>query len=123
MAKEEIPEVLYRIAEMVEARGEWEGTMSQLLEEIGEHEMTPNVLSRKIAEYGCMVFDSKDIQLKQIRTSKERRYIFHHRPKPEVETVSGDDIGNVVITVIDQRGRKSSIGGTCTAGNHRMKDK
>ena len=94
MAKEEIPEVLYRIAEMVEARGEWEGTMSQLLEEIGEHEMTPNVLSRKIAEYGCMVFDSKDIQLKQIRTSKERRYIFHHRPKPEVETVSGDDIGN-----------------------------
>lgn len=92
MAKEAIPEVLYRIAELIMTRGRWEGTMSQILEEIGEHEMTPNVLSRKMAEYGCTVFDPMDILVSQMRTSKERRYTFVHQPKPGAEPISSDDI-------------------------------
>ncbi len=94
MAKEAIPEVLYRIAELIRTRGRWEGTMSQILEEIGEHEMTPNVLSRKMAEYGCTVFDPMDILVSQMRTSKERRYTFIHQPKPGAEPISNDDISD-----------------------------
>lgn len=91
MAKEEIPEALHRIIELVLARGRWEGTMSQLIDEIGEHEMTPNALSRKIAQYGSFVFDPKDIRVRQMRTSKERRYTFLHQPKPAVEPISDNN--------------------------------
>ena len=91
MAKEEVPRILFQIAEMVRERGRWEGTMSRMLEEIGEHEMTPNALSRKIAQYGSLVFDPMDIQASQTRTSKERRYTFVHKPKSTNETVSSDD--------------------------------
>lgn len=94
MAKEAIPAVLYRIAELVRTRGRWEGTMSQILEEIEEHEMTPNILSRKIAEYGCALFDPMDILVSQTRTSKERRYTFLHQPKPSTDTISSDDISD-----------------------------
>lgn len=94
MAKEEIPPVLYRIAEIIETRERWNGTMSQLLEEIGEHEMTPNALSRKIAQYGSLVFDPMDIQVSQTRTSKERRYTFIHQPKIETEPAASDDISD-----------------------------
>ena len=94
MAKEEIPPVLYRIAEMIETRERWDGTMSQLLEEIGENEMTPNALSRKIAQYGSLVFDPMDIQVSQTRTSKERRYTFVHQPKPEAELTGSDGISD-----------------------------
>ena len=91
MAKEEIPEVLHRIAEMIETKGQWEGTMSQLLENIDEHETTPNALSRKIAQYGSLVFDPMRILVRQTRTSKERRYTFLHQSKSADETVDSDD--------------------------------
>lgn len=68
--------------------------MSQILEEIEEHEMTPNILSRKIAEYGCALFDPMDILVSQTRTSKERRYTFLHQPKPSTDTISSDDISD-----------------------------
>ena len=91
MAKEEIPEVLHRIAEMIETKGQWEGTMSQLLENIDEHETTPNALSRKIAQYGSLVFDPMRILVRQTRTSKERRYTFLHQSKSADETADSDD--------------------------------
>ena len=107
MAKEEIPPVLYRIAEMIETRERWDGTMSQLLEEIGEHEMTPNALSRKIAQYGSLVFDPMDIQVSQTRTSKERRYTFIHQPTPAIEMACSDDISDEILN--DEESSSSSL--------------
>lgn len=107
MAKEKIPPVLYQIAEMIEIKERWNGTMSQLLEEIGEHEMTPNALSRKIAQYGSLVFNPMDIQVSQRRTSKERQYTFIHQPKPAAETISSDDISDEKLN--DEESSSSSL--------------
>ena len=90
MGKEAVPEILYRIAEMIKGRGRWEGTMSQLLEEVGEIEMPSNVLSRKIAQFGSSVFDSEHIEIQQKRSSKERRYTLIYHPETEDETVTDD---------------------------------
>ena len=93
MAKEEIPDVLYRIADLIRERDHWEGTMSQLLEEIGETEMTSNVLSRRIARFGYEVFCLHGIDIDQTRTSSERRYTFTYHPeqKPNTAEGAGDD--------------------------------
>ncbi len=78
MEKEEIPEILFRITGFVRERGIWEGTMTQLLEVLGEKEMTSNVLSRKIAQFGYSVFHPEHIEVRQRRSSSERRYTFRY---------------------------------------------
>lgn len=81
--KEKIPEVLFRISDMIKRCGRWEGTMTKLLEEVHESEMNPTVLSRKLAEFGYEVFLMEDIRIDHYRTSSERKYIFTHEPEEE----------------------------------------
>ena len=83
IAKAKIPPVLFRIADLIKRCGRWEGTLSRLLEEVGEQDMTPNVLSRKLAGFGHEVFLMDHIQIDQHRRSSERRYTFTYQPDGE----------------------------------------
>ena len=76
MAKEDVPDVLNRIVDLVHERGSWEGTMTQLLSDVEEHEMPANVLSRKIARFGNIVFEPSHIKINYKHTGSERRYRF-----------------------------------------------
>ena len=81
LLSQEIPEVLYRIADMVKERGKWTGTASQLLKEVGEAEMPPNVLSARMARYYYEVFYLAGISMRSRRTAKERLHILEYLPE------------------------------------------
>ena len=83
IAKEEIPEVLYRIAELVKGCGEWTGTATQLLEVVDEEEMPPNILSAKISRFYYDVLYPAGITMQQKRTSSERLMTLTCHPQSE----------------------------------------
>lgn len=103
IAKAKIPPVLFRIADLIKRCGRWEGTLSRLLEEVGEQDMTPNVLSRKLAGFGHEVFLMDHIRIDQHRRSSERRYTFTYQPDGEqfkqtdgeISFQSDEDLKNV----------------------------
>ena len=76
MAKKEIPEILYRIADMIREAGSWEGTATQLLEAMDETVMKPNTLSAKISSLYYDVFYPSGVHMEIKRTAKERLMIF-----------------------------------------------
>ncbi len=76
MAKKEIPEILYRIADMILEAGSWEGTATQLLEAMDETVMKPNTLSAKISSLYYDVFYPSGVHMEIKRTAKERLMIF-----------------------------------------------
>lgn len=75
LLKEEIPEILCRIAEMVGTVGRWTGTASQLLAEMHETDMPPNVLSAKMSRYYYEVFFPSGISMSSRRTARERQLV------------------------------------------------
>lgn len=76
MAKKEIPEILYRITDMILEAGSWEGTATQLLEAMDETVMKPNTLSAKISSLYYDVFYPSGVHMEIKRTAKERLMIF-----------------------------------------------
>ena len=84
LMREEIPEILYRIAEMVEASGSWTGTASRLLEEMAETDMPPNVLSAKMSKYFYEVFYPAGITMASRRTARERQFVLSCERTQEV---------------------------------------
>lgn len=76
MAKKEIPEILYRVADMILEAGSWEGTATQLLEAMDETVMKPNTLSAKISSLYYDVFYPSGVHMEIKRTAKERLMIF-----------------------------------------------
>lgn len=76
MSKKEIPEILFRIADMVKTAGHWEGTATELLTVMGEKDMKPNTLSARISSLYYDVFYPAGIHMDIKRTSRERLMIF-----------------------------------------------
>ena len=72
LVKEEIPDVLYKIAEYIKGAGSWSGTMSQLLEVMGDKEMTPSALSTYLTKYYYQVFYPLGISKSYRKTARER---------------------------------------------------
>lgn len=81
LRRQEIPDVLYRIAAMVKQQGRWKGTISQLQKEIGETGMPPNVLSSKMTRFFYEVFYPAGITLQTKRTAQERLYLLEYHAK------------------------------------------
>lgn len=83
IAEEEIPEVLYRIADLVRDCGERTGTATQLLQAAEETQMLPNMLSAKISRFYYDVLQSAGITMTQKRTSSERLMTLIYHPQTE----------------------------------------
>jgi len=76
IAKKEIPEILFWIRDMILEEGHWEGTATQLLDDIREANMNPNTLSAKISNNYYDVFYPAGIRMETKRTARERLMIF-----------------------------------------------
>lgn len=81
LSKEEIPDVLYTVADHVKDAGIWSGTMSQLLELVGEKEMTPSALSTYLTKYYYQVFFPLGISKSYRKTAKERIHTLELKPE------------------------------------------
>ena len=51
LAKESIPDILFRLVDFMQGRGEWSGTATELLDALGETETAANVLTKWMNEY------------------------------------------------------------------------
>ena len=89
IARAQIPEVLYRIVDMVQQCGTWTGTTTQLLEAVGETQMPPNLLSASITKFYYEVFYPAEISTTTTRTSSERLRILSYHPRSEEDEEGG----------------------------------
>ena len=51
LAKEAIPDVLFRLVDFMQGREEWTGTATKLLEAMGETGTPPNIMTKRLNEY------------------------------------------------------------------------
>ena len=51
LAKETIPDVLFRLVDFKQGREEWTGTATELLEAMGETGTPPNIMTKRLNEY------------------------------------------------------------------------
>ena len=51
LAKEAIPDVLFRLVDFMQGREEWTGTATELLEAMGETGTPPNIMTKRLNEY------------------------------------------------------------------------
>ena len=51
LAKEAIPDILFRLVDFMQGREEWTGTATELLEQMGETGMPPNIMTKRLNEY------------------------------------------------------------------------
>ena len=51
LAKEAIPDVLFRLVYFMQDKGEWTGTATELLEAMGETGTPPNIMTKRLNEY------------------------------------------------------------------------
>ena len=51
LAKEAIPDVLFRLVDFKQGREEWTGTATELLEAMGETGTPPNIMTKRLNEY------------------------------------------------------------------------
>ena len=51
LAKEAIPDILFRLVDFMQGREEWTGTATELLEAMGETGTPPNIMTKRLNEY------------------------------------------------------------------------
>ena len=76
IAKENVPEVVYRVIDYLMAEGGFTGTMSALLSELGLSHIKPHVLSRALSKFHDEILLPLGITYDSKRTSGERSYAF-----------------------------------------------
>ncbi|MBP3899013.1 MAG: AAA family ATPase [Mogibacterium sp.] len=76
IAKEKVPEVVYRVIDYLMAEGGFTGTMSALLSELGLSHIKPHVLSRALSKFHDEILLPLGITYDSRRTSGERSYVF-----------------------------------------------
>ena len=70
--KTELPEFLFRVVEFMQSRTEWVGAATELLSEMREAEITPNVVTKCLGQFSCEVLEPVGIEYRTKRTGKNR---------------------------------------------------
>ena len=100
IARENVPEIVYRVVDFLMAEGGFTGTMSALLEEIGLPHVKPHVLSRALSKFHDEVLLPLGITYSSARVSSDRNYVFTVSEEPAAEedaqscSAAGQDSGN-----------------------------
>ena len=76
LAKEKVPEVVYRVVDYLMAEGGFFGTMSELLKELGLTHIKPHVLSRALSKFHDEVLLPLGITYDSVRVTSDRNYVF-----------------------------------------------
>ena len=70
--KAEIPGFLFRVADFMRSRNEWVGTATDLLEQMQESEVTPNMVTKYLGQFADEVLEPEGIRYKTKRTGQQR---------------------------------------------------
>ena len=89
--KAELPKFLFRVVDFMECRTEWVGTATELLAEMGEQEVTPNMVTKYLGQFAYEVLEPLDIEYRTKRTGKSRLIKFLRR--------DGDDANDAGIAI------------------------
>ncbi len=77
--KAELPKFLFRVVDFMERRTEWVGTATELLTEMGEQEVTPNMVTKYLGQFAYEVLEPLGIEYRTKRTGKSRLIKFLRR--------------------------------------------
>ena len=62
LAKETMPDVLFRLVDFMQGREEWTGTATELLEQMGETGTPPNIMTKRLNEYRASFLNENNIR-------------------------------------------------------------
>ncbi|MEH2942584.1 AAA family ATPase [Lachnospiraceae bacterium KK002] len=62
LAKEAIPDILFRLVDFMQGREEWTGTATELLEQMGETGTPPNIMTKRLNEYLASFLSENNIR-------------------------------------------------------------
>ena len=77
--KAELPKFLFRVVDFMECRTEWVGTATELLAEMGEREVTLNMVTKYLGQFAFEVLEPLGIEYRTKRTGKSRLIKFLRR--------------------------------------------
>lgn len=89
--KAELPKFLFRVVDFMECRTEWAGTATELLTEMKEQEVTPNMVTKYLGQFAYEVLEPLGIEYRTKRTGKSRLIKFLRR--------DGDDANDAGIAI------------------------
>lgn len=75
IVQEHTPDVLFRIIDLVKERGSWKGSATELLEELGEESVAPNVLTKYVNQYHLSLLLDEGIEYQYKRTHSDGRVL------------------------------------------------
>ena len=81
--KAELPKFLFRVVDFMECRTEWVGTATELLTEMKEQEVTPNMVTKYLGQFAYEVLEPLGIEYRTKRTGKSRLIKFLRRDGDE----------------------------------------
>lgn len=88
MRREEIPPFLFRIVDFITACKSWQGTATQLLNEMDEAEVAATVVTKLLARFSGEVLHPRGIEYKTKRTGTSRLFLLSQHNSND------DDDGN-----------------------------
>ena len=89
--KAELPKFLFRVVDFMECRTEWVGTATELLTEMKEQEVTPNMVTKYLGHFAFEVLEPLGIEYRTKRTGKSRLIKFLR--------LDGDDANDAGIAI------------------------
>ena len=89
--KAELPKFLFQVVDFMECRTEWVGTATELLTEMKEQEVTPNMVTKYLGQFAYEVLEPLGIEYRTKRTGKSRLIKFLRR--------DGDDANDAGIAI------------------------
>lgn len=89
--KAELPKFLFRVVDFMGCRTEWVGTATELLAEMKEQEVTPNMVTKYLGQFAYEVLEPLGIEYHTKRTGKSRLIKFLRR--------DGDDANDAGIAI------------------------
>lgn len=75
ISQEHTPEILFRLIDFLRARRTWRGSATELLEELGEESVAPNVLTKYVNQYRMSLLIDEGIEYTYRRTHSEGRVL------------------------------------------------
>ena len=76
LRREHTPEILFRLVDYLREQRKWEGTATEMLAELGETQLAPNVFSKYVNQYRLSLLLDEGIEYRFQKTREKRLMIF-----------------------------------------------
>lgn len=89
--REEIPKFILRLVDFISEIKEWQGTATELITQMNETEVTPNVVTKMLARFSAEVLQPQGVEYKTKRTGTRR--LIHLK---KCDSNDGNDNANAI---------------------------